>query len=116
MAVSGYSGDFDYSKFTPLDNTGSCYDIFKSGFKNLRFNVQQSQQIQLDDSTAYNLPGLAYQLYGDTSLWYALMCYNGYSDPISDIQPGIILKIPTKSDIVAYVSSQTTNATRSINI
>lgn len=116
MSVAGYVGDFSYSKYTPLDNTGAGYNSFKSGYKNIRFNIQQQQQVQLDDSTAYNLPGLAYQLYGDTSLWYALMLYNGLSDPLTDIQPGIVLLVPAKSDILAYVSKQTTTGQKVLTI
>lgn len=116
MATAGFTGDFNYSKYTPLDSTGDGYDSFRSGYKNIRFNIQQTQQVQLDDSTAYNLPGLAYQLYGDTSLWYGLMLYNGLSDPLTDIQPGLILLVPTKSDILAYVSRQTTTAQKVLTI
>lgn len=115
MSVAGYTGDFNYSRYTPLDNTG-YYDIFRSGYKNLRFNVQQTQQLQLDAGTAYNLPGLAYKLYGDTSLWRALLAYNGLSDPLTDIQPGVTLIIPTKADVVAYISRQTTNSLQTITI
>jgi len=107
MPVSGYSGDFNYSSYTPYDNTG-YYDIFKSGYKNVRFAAQPNQKMQLDNSTAYNLPGLAFNLYGDTSLWYGLLAYNGLSDPLTDIYPGLVLQIPAKSDLINYIS-QTNN-------
>jgi hypothetical protein len=116
MAVAGYSGDYNYSKYTPLDNTGTQYDVFQSGYKNIRFNIQQTQQIQLDDSTAYNLPGICYQAYGDTSLWYGLMAYNGLSDPLTDIQPGIVLLIPPKSAIQAYISRQASSSASTITV
>jgi hypothetical protein len=116
MPIAGYTGDFNFSKYTPLDNTRDAYNVFQSGYKNIRFNVQQQQQIQLDNSTAYNLPGLAYQLYSDTSLWYGLMVYNGLSDPLTDIQPGMVLKVPTKADILAYISRQTTTKQQVLTI
>lgn len=115
MAVAGYTGDFDYSSFTPADNT-NYYDIFRSGYKNVRFNIQPNQQLQLDDSTAYNLPGLAYSLYGDTSLWYSLLAYNGLNDPLSDIYPGLVLNVPTKSDLVAYISRTQSATNTSVTI
>lgn len=110
-----YSGDFNYSKYTPVDNTGYI-DIFRSGFKNIRFNVQQSQQVTLDASTAFNLPGLAYNLYADTSLWHALLSYNGLSDPLTDVQPGVVLKIPSKASLLAFISRQQTNRQQTITI
>ena len=116
MAVNGYSGDFNFSKYTPLDNTSDAYDVFKSGYKNIRFNIQQTQQVQLDSSTAYNLPGLAYQLYGDTSLWYGLMLYNGLSDPLTDIQPGTVLLVPPKSSVLAYLSRQSSSSSNKVTI
>jgi hypothetical protein len=107
MASSGYSGDFNYSAYTPYDNTG-YYDIFRSGYKNIRFASQPNQQLQLDNSMAYNLPGLAFSLYGDSSLWYALMAYNGLNDPLTDIYPSLVILIPAKSDLINYIS-QTNN-------
>lgn len=115
MAVAGFTADFSYYKYTPIDETG-YYDIFRSGYKNLKFNVQTNQQLQLDASNAYNLPGLSYQLYGDTSLWYALLAFNGLKDPLTDVYPGLILLIPTKSDVVAYVSKQAANTQTSVTL
>jgi hypothetical protein len=104
MPSTGYTGDLNYSTYTPVDNTGDAYSIFKSGYKNIRFNIQVQQQIQLDASTAYNMPGLCYQIYGDTSLWLGLLGYNGLSDPLTDVYPGLTLVLPAKSDLVAYIS------------
>lgn len=114
-SIAGYSGDYDYSRYTPFDNTG-YWDIFRSGFKNLRFNVQISQQIQLDATTAANLPGLAYSLYGDSSLWRVLLAFNGLTDPLSDVAVGIILQIPTKSQVIGYLSSQANNNPTTLTI
>jgi hypothetical protein len=114
-SLTGYVGDYNYSRYTPLDNTGYL-DFFKSGYKNIRFNIVPIQQIQLTSSDAANLPGLAFRLYGDTSLWRALMAYNGLSDPISDIVVGIVLSVPSKADIIAYLSRQTNNKQNSLTI
>jgi hypothetical protein len=63
-----------------------------------------------------NLPGMAYKFYGDTSLWRALMSYNGLSDPLSDIVIGITINVPTKADLQAYLSSQSSNANLTMTI
>jgi hypothetical protein len=115
MAIGSYTGDFNYSTYTPPDNTG-YYDIFRSGYKNIRFNIQPNSKVTLDDSTAYNLPGIAYAAFGDSSLWRGLLAYNGLNDPLTDVYPGLSLAIPTKSDIVAYISKQTANNSQAITI
>jgi len=112
----GYTPDFNWSSYTPIDSTGTNYDIFSSAYKNIRFNVQTAQQYQLTASDMANLPGLAYKFFGDTSLWRAIMAYNGLSDPLSDIAIGITINIPTKSDLLSYLSAQSTNANQAITI
>jgi hypothetical protein len=98
--------DYDWTNYTVVDNTGTDWDVFSSAYKNLRFNVPTNQQIQLTASTAANLPGLAYLYYGDTSLWRALLAYNGWSDPLSEVAPGVVMNIPTKAALLQYLSSQ----------
>jgi len=104
-SVTGYTGDYNFSRYTTLDNTG-YWNVFSSGYKNIRFNIQSSQQIQLTAVDAANLPGLAYRLLGDTSLWRVLLAFNGLTDPISDIATGMILLIPTKAQVIAYLGRQ----------
>jgi hypothetical protein len=116
MPFIGYTGDFNWSNYTPLDSTGQNYDIFRSAYKNLRFNVPTQTQYQLTATDMANLPGMSYRFFGDTSLWRGLLAYNGYSDPLSDIAIGIVLNIPTKSALLAYLSSQQSNQQASVTI
>ncbi len=104
MSSTGYSGAMNYSAFTPIDNTGTAYSIFRSGYKNVRFAIQAQNKITITSATAYNMPGLAYSLYQDCSLWLALLAYNGLSDPLTDVYPGLTMNVPSKSDLVAYAS------------
>jgi hypothetical protein len=106
MPFIGYTGDFNWSSYTPIDSTGDNYDIFSSAYKNIRFNVQTQTQYQLTATDMANLPGLSYRFFGDTSLWRGLMAFNGLSDPLSDIAIGVVLNVPTKSALLAYLSSQ----------
>jgi hypothetical protein len=113
---SGYTADFDWSNYTPLDSTGNNYDKFKSAYKNVRFNVQPTTQIQLTATDMANLPGLAFRLFNDTSLWRALLAYNGLSDPLSDIAVGMVLMVPTKAALISYFSQQSTNQQTPVTI
>jgi hypothetical protein len=116
MSSPGYTGDLSYSAFTPVDNTGEAYSIFTSGFKNIRFSVRINQTITLTSAQAYNLPGLSQELFNDTSLWLALLAFNGLSDPLTDVYPVLSLNVPYKSDIVAYVSQNNRASTNTVTI
>ena len=110
------STDFNWSSYTPLDSTGANYDLFKSAYKNIRFAMQPQTQYQLTSTDLANLPGLAYKFFGDVSLWRVLMAYNGISDPISQIAVGIVLNIPARADVIAYLSKQAANAQQTLTI
>lgn len=114
-SVDGYTGDYNYTNYTPQDNTG-YWDIFRSGYKNIRFNVQPTQQYQLSANDVANLPGMAFRLFNDTSLWRGLMAYNGLTDALNDIQVGIVLLIPTKADLLAYLSKNRNNNQAAVTI
>lgn len=116
MPFEGYPGDFNWSSYTPLDSTTTNYDIFRSAYKNIRFAVEPTTKYQLTATDMANLPGLANFYYGDTSLWRGLMAYNGISDPISEVAIGITLNIPTKADLLAYLSSQANNNLQAVTI
>jgi hypothetical protein len=115
MPFEGYQGDYNWSRYTPLDET-AYYDKFKSAYKNIRFNVPPNTQLQLTSTDAANLPGLAYRLLGDTSLWRCLLAYNGLSDPLTDVAVGIVIRVPTKAAVIAYLSSQQNSQQASVTI
>lgn len=110
------STEYDFSKWTPLDSTGYDYDVFKSAYKNLRFAIPVSSKHSVTQTDMVNLPGIAYQYYGDVSLWLAIMYFNGLSDPIQDIYPGLQLNMFNKSDLIAYFSAQQKNDNMTLTI
>jgi len=114
--MQNYSGDYNLKNYTVPDNTGTQWDMFTSAFKNLRFNVPINQQIQIGASDMANLPGIAYRFYGDTSLWRCILAFNGLSDALSQIAPGVILNLPTKAAVLQYLSQQKTNTPVTITI
>jgi hypothetical protein len=110
------STDFNWSSYTPLDNTGNNYDLFKSAYKNIRFAIQPQTQYQLTATDLASLPGLAYKFFGDVSLWRVLLAYNGVSDPLSEIAVGVVFNIPARADVISYLSQQTTNTAQTLTI
>lgn len=110
------STDFNWSSYTPLDSSGNNYDIFKSAYKNIRFAVQPQTQYQLTATDMGNLPGLAYKFFGDVSLWRLLLSYNGISDPLSGVAVGMVINVPARADVIAYLSKQSANAGQTLTI
>lgn len=100
------SSDYDYSRFTPLDNTGEDYDQFRSAYKNIRFAIPTTQTMTVRESDIGNLAGIAYRVYGDVSLWRLILSFNGMQDPIQDMWPGQILRLPAKASVISYLNAQ----------
>jgi hypothetical protein len=100
------STDYDYTRFTELDNTGEQYDLFKSAYKNIRFALPTVQTITVKDPDIGNLAGLAFRIYGDVSMWRMILAFNGLQDPIQDMWAGQILNLPAKSAVIAYLNEQ----------
>jgi len=95
---------YDYSNVTPyLANVGE-FDVFHSLYKDLRYQVQIAKYITVDSKYEANLPGLAFDMYGDVSLWRAILYANGLADPINDIVVGCRLAIPEIGSLMAYLT------------
>lgn len=108
--------DYNWSRYTPLDNTGSDYSVFKSAFKNIRFAIPLSKKYMITASDEANLFGLSFKFYGDISLWRVLLEYNGLVDPLNDLYVGRVINIPNKSDVIAYIAKQQNNTTATFTI
>lgn len=93
---------YDFSSLTSFKD--NKYDIFNSLYKNLRFHVYMAKYITIDSKYEANLPGLAFDTYGDTALWRAILYANGLSDPINDIIVGARIGLPDADSLYAYLS------------
>lgn len=96
---------FDAVNYMPLTSDGADNDLFRAKFKNLRFNVQVQKTIRLTAADSHNLPGLAHVHLGDKDLWWVLLEFNGLYDPIEDIQPGLLLRIPSRASLISYLET-----------
>lgn len=108
--------DFQWSQYSPIDNTGTQRSVFKSAYKNVRFTLIPQESYTLSEADAANLPGLSYQIYGTMNYWHILLAYNGLDDPIQDVVAGITIIIPTKTSIDAYLTQQQNNQPQVLNI
>lgn len=96
---------FDAINFMRLTSDEQDLDVFGAKFKNIRYNLPAERTIQLKAEDAHNLPGLAFRLLGDTSLWWVLLDFNGLYDAIEDIRPGMYLRIPSRTNLIAYLET-----------
>ena len=109
----------DYSEVTPtirlLDNTLDL-DIANSSYVNMRFSVLPVQVITIDAKYQANLPGLAYDFYGDQKYWRALLSFNGLVDPINDIVVGIRLGLPDPASLEAFMAQGNSSLVEPLNV
>lgn len=90
---------FDVENFLPLTEDGKSFDVFSSPMRHIR-SVTTESVVTVTAGLAYNLPTIAHRYLGETDLWWAILMYNQLTDPVDDIQPGLKLKIPRKSELV----------------
>jgi nucleoid-associated protein YgaU len=97
---------FDSANFMSLSADGQDLDIFSARFKDIRFGVPSSVSVEVDSATEANLPGLADKYLGDQALWWIILEYNGLVDPIEDITPGTVLRIPERRSVIQYLDAR----------
>ena len=95
-----------YSQCTPFDYKSQTYNIFKSKYKNLRYSLSPASVYKLQADDLANLPGLSFKLFGSTDYWRILLDYNGLYDPLNDLYPGLVLNVPSRSDLLTLLSSK----------
>jgi alpha-L-fucosidase len=94
MAVS-------YSKTSPYAKT-EIYGFFLdvATIPNIPFNATDVAY-QIDTIYQYRPDLLAYDLYGDPSLWWVFSIRNPnvLQDPVFDFEPGVVIYIPQKQNL-----------------
>lgn len=97
-----------YSQATPYErllNNKVDHSHLTSLYRNMRYQVAPTRSILIDSRYAYNLPGLAYDYYGDTSYWRAILAFNGLTDAVNDIKVGVQISLPAKADVDALLAT-----------
>ena len=97
-----------------LDNKYE-YDILNSLYANLKYNVDIQEVLTLESKYEGNLPGLAYDYYGDMEMWRVIMWTNGLRDPFDDVIAGCALNMPSMASVLAYLSRTKVKAGNNAN-
>lgn len=96
--------DFRQANFIPLINS-QALDWLKANYVNLRFIVPASSTFQVTGAFEANLPGIAYEVFRETGLWWAIAIYNDIFDPLVDVVAGMELKIPDMTALTTLLES-----------
>lgn len=109
------SNTIDWAKNTPTYD-GSHYNVFRSTYKNIRYEVKPlSSTYTVTAKDLGRIPMISYNIYGTTAYWRAILEYNGIRNPITDIYPGQILKLPDVNDFTNKVLGTDTTASSIVN-
>lgn len=103
------SSELTWSGCTPYDVSTGSYDYFHSLYNNIRYQISTSSVYKIKADDVANLPGISFRVYGTVDLWRVILEYNGLNDPINDIEVGMVLNIPSKSEVASLLSSPITN-------
>ena len=104
------------STYLDVGDEGTSLDLLSARYKNIRFNLEARQTFLVEQAWEHNAPGIAFQLYRDVDYWPYLLMYNGIVDPIQDLVVGLILQVPAKADIDAYLNLDDSSALASVSV
>jgi hypothetical protein len=104
------SSRFNVANFMALTKDGQALSVFSAKFKNIRYNIPAERTLVLTVADEHNLPGIAAKYLGDKNLWWLLMEYNGLYDPIGEVLAGNILRIPSRTALIAYLETTPENS------
>lgn len=65
--------------------------------------VQSWRPYTVTDSDKYNAPLIAYNVYENTELWWAILAYNGIPDAFA-LKPGTRLRIPDINQLMSALA------------
>jgi hypothetical protein len=89
-------------------------DYLSAKYKNIRHLLPAVNTYVVTASDVANLPGIALNVYRDKDYWWVIGLYNGIIFPETDLVPGLVLQLPSLSDINSLLASeeqQLTNVT-----
>lgn len=100
---------FNQLSYQTLNKDGTP-NLLDTKYRNIRWLLPVYQSVVVNARYESNLPTLSYEIYGDVSLWWVLLAFNGLTDPIEDVKPGVVLQFPEYSKLIAFLESQESNS------
>lgn len=101
--------DLNRASYLKASESIDRLNYLSAKYKNITFRIEPKQHFTVTHADTANAPGLAHLIYGDKGYWWVLCMYNGILDPLEEIAPGRMLKLPSLSDINNFLTSQDNN-------
>ena len=96
-------------RYMTLTQDGNHFNFWDGAFKDMHLYVRQSTTIVVDGQWEANLPGVAYAYLGTPALAWAVLMFNpDIQDPITDVKPGVMLRIPDASSLKDFLALKVT--------
>jgi hypothetical protein len=100
----------DLKRITYLEVGGSSknprFNYLSAKYKNIRHLLPAVNTYVVTSADVANLPGIAHNVYRDKDYWWVIGLYNGIIFPETDLVPGMVLQLPSLSDINALLASE----------
>jgi hypothetical protein len=100
----------DLKRATYLPIAGSTYaprlNYLAAKYKNIKHLLPAVNTYVVTASDVANLPGIAFNVYRDRDYWWVIGFYNGIIFPETDLVPGMVLQLPSLSDINALLAAE----------
>lgn len=81
-------------------------NFWDGDFTNMHLYVPEVQRVVIDAAWAANAPGLAAEYLGSRYYSWVILMYNGLSDPINDLVPGTLIRIPDPKALGIFLSNR----------
>lgn len=100
----------DLKRITYMKVSGSTkkprLNYLSAKYKNIRHLLPAVNTYVVTSSDVANLPGIAFNVYRDRDYWWVIGLYNGIIFPETDLVPGLVLQLPSLSDINSLLAAE----------
>lgn len=86
----------------PLDGGQPFLLPLTPGFARITRTLIFSHNHTVTADERYRLTLVSYREYGTVDLWWVIGAYNGIVNPLTDVLPGTVLAIPSRSSVDGY--------------
>lgn len=89
-------------------NNPNSLDYLSAKYKNIGQILPASQTLIITQKYVANPFGIAFDVYGNRDYWWLVCLFAGVLNPITDFINGMVIQLPSLSDLNALLNSQTT--------
>lgn len=99
------SVDHRRANYIPMTIDRQRLDYLRAKYVDLRYVLPPVKHVVVTAAFENNLPALAHELLGDTTLWWALGLYNGIVSPLEDLTVGKQVSVPDVTELLKLLDA-----------